>query len=130
MSFATRGGELVRVRRSAIPSRKTQQYLDSVESLKSDSVFQKVLPYSTQVKSALLQNISTDRITIRFGEENSSVDNYTDGDGFILGSGNDETLEGGGVMRLSRVSLDKMYWTASNDAGNSSAKLSVLRVLD
>ena len=130
MSFATRGGELVRIRRSVLPSRKTQQYLDSVESLKSDSVFQKVLPYSTQVKSALLQNISTDRITIRFGEENSSVDNYTDGDGFILGSGNDETLEGGGVMRLSRVSLDKMYWTASNDAGNSSAKLSVLRVLD
>ena len=95
----------------------------SIESLTTGGTPQRVLPFNTPIKWAMIQNISTDIITIAKIEEDDP-NLITQGEGFILGKAN-SLGAGGGHIILPDVNLRLWAWVSST----TDSKITVMRLV-
>jgi len=122
MSLAIQGSRLVATRtRRTIPMPPRQRYIDSVETLVTNSVFQKVVTTDVLVEWAMVQNISERPITLRKLEDDPTVG--TLGEGAVLSKA-DSDGQGGGIMVLPKVDINLWFW-ATTTAGD---KMYVVRL--
>ena len=101
---------------------RNRQYLESVESLATNSTFQRVSDHNIYIGFAQLQNISARPITIRIADELNA--GWAVGTGTILSQA-DSNGQGGGVWMLPRPNLYKFWWATTTAAD----KLLVVKLL-
>jgi len=124
MSLAIQGSRLVATRRlPPRPMPRKQQYLDSVETLVTNSVFQKVVTTDVLVEWLMVQNLSERPITLRLTTDGTDTESLTLGEGVVLSKA-DSSGQGGGIMVLPKVDINLWFW-ATTTAGD---KMYVVRL--
>jgi len=123
LSLAIQGSRLVATRRRpTIPVQRGTDLM-SVVSLTTGGTPQRVLPFNTHIKWGMIQNISTDIITLaKIEEDDPSL--ITQGEGFMLGKANSSGA-GGGHIVLPEINFRLWAWVGST----TGSKITVMRLV-
>ena len=87
-----------------------------VITLTTGAAFERMYDNPRKVKSAVIQNISTEDVTLQIGSGTSSTPAFTAGDGILLNAAS-ASGKGGGSLPVGNIDLSKFYFvrTTSGD---------------